>query len=210
MLRLLHWVLAPTSSLPESAFPAAWGAPPTSPLRDAAFSVIYSDVRRGCAFYEHRCGPGADGGSGWVTRGPENTRWHVDPHEMNGFVVEGREWRWLAKEDVERVWARDVPFMKTDASALAKGDDVVLAFLPDEGVGRFTIQWQMAFTPEMEPVYPLATWGVELVGSENEAPTYATWILGRENPPSLFLTRFRATPAMFPKLLRKVMEAARI
>ncbi|KIP08053.1 hypothetical protein PHLGIDRAFT_117597 [Phlebiopsis gigantea 11061_1 CR5-6] len=100
--------------------------------------------------------------------------------------------------------------MKADARALAKGDDVVLAFLPDEGVGLFTIQWQMAFTAKMEPVYPLATWGVELVGDGEEAPTYATWILGRESPPSLFLTRLRATPETFPKLLRKIMEAARI
>ena len=68
----------------------------------------------------------------------------------------------------------------------------------------------MTFTAEMEPVYSLATWGVELVGDGEEASTYATWILGRESPPSLALTCFRATPETFPKLLRKVMEAARM
>lgn len=192
MMRLLHWILAPWSSLPTE-FPVQWGAPPESPLQDAAFSVIYSDVKVGCKFYEDKCGPVSGKGLGWVTRGVESTKWRVDPYETNGFVVENRKWKWLSKEEVEPVWEQDIQFMKADALAAVSNNTTVFSFLPDKGVAQFLIQWQMSFTPNMQPIYPLSTWGVQLVGggdAASEPPTYATWILGSGSPPESFTHSF--------------------
>lgn len=228
MMRVLHWVLAPPTAFP-APFPDAWGAPPPTALQDAAFSVIYSDVRVGCTFYAERCGP-VPGVRGWVPRGTESTRWFVDAAETNGYAVDGGTWQWLGADDVERVWSADVRWMQADTLTAANAveadgkENIVLSFLPDNGVAQFLIQWQMSFTPDMQPVFPLSTWGVQLVSvSEPDgdaptdaddapaaaAPTYATWILCPGDMPTLALTRLRAPPALFPKLLRKVMEAAR-
>ncbi|KAK0217946.1 hypothetical protein IW262DRAFT_1104795 [Armillaria fumosa] len=91
MMRLLHWVLAPPSSLP-SIFPGAWGLPPERPswLAHGHFSALWSDVGH---FYGS-CGPSGIGADGWVVRDAISTVWDVGAGDA-GVDVGGR-WKWLS------------------------------------------------------------------------------------------------------------------
>ena len=73
MMSLLHWVLAPYSSLPP--FQEKWGSLPPSVAScgNASFSTLYSDI--GPEFYRN-CGPD-EGSDGWVVREPVERTWIV-------------------------------------------------------------------------------------------------------------------------------------
>ena len=202
MMSLLHWVLAPRSSLPAE-FPAAWGAPPTPHLQDAAFSVLYSDVGR--VFYA-RCGPvpSPDRHLGWITKNPVSTQWDISPSPAVG---DRAAWRWLARTDCVALWEQDVALMQAEAAARARTQGkTVCAFLPDSGVAQFSIQRLMTFDADFKPVYPPEPWGVQLEAEQQL--TFATWTF-EPGTKVMVLTRLRTSPAAFPKLLEAVSHKAR-
>ncbi len=206
MMRLLHWILAPTSSF-ATDFPGEWGSPPVARLQDARFSILYSDV--GSEFY-HNSGPTPNKGHGWVATGMENTSWNVDNIQSQGRSEE--RCRWLQQEDAVRVWEQDAELMKQDARSYAdKTHTIVFSLLPNQSVGVFTIQRLMTFTSNLVPNLPSDIWGVQLLDNceQQDSLAFATWTLESGKPKIMVLTRLRATRSSFAVLLRKLMERAK-
>lgn len=199
MMRLLHWVLAPRSSLP--AFPSEWGVPPESPLQDARFSVLYSDI--GKEFY-FRAGP-APGEPGWTVVDALSTQWDVSPRP--DAPRNSSQWRWLSRDDCIGIWEQDAELMKADALVLARERQKTLyTFLPDKGVGQFSIQRLMTFDDQLRPVYPLEPWGVQLLSGKSL--TFATWTF-EPGTKVMVLTRLRCSAENFPALLDALKFKAR-
>lgn len=203
-MSLLHWVLAPSSSL-SSEFPPAWGAPPSPHFQDAQFSVLYSDV--GSIFYA-KCGPvpsSLDSRIGWITKSPVSTQWDIVPARSS--VSDTGAYKWLSRTECIDVWKLDTELLKSDAVTLAqKHGKSVFAFLPDNGVGQFSIQRLMTFDEDLEPVYPPEPWGVQLLGQKDL--TFATWTF-EPGTKVMVLTRLRTTPEVLPRLLETVGYKAR-
>ncbi|EKM56951.1 uncharacterized protein PHACADRAFT_91589 [Phanerochaete carnosa HHB-10118-sp] len=198
MMRLLHWVLAPRSFLPE--FPSQWGTMPESPLQDALFSVLYSDVGR--EFY-FRAGP-RPGQPGWSVCGVLSTHWDVPP--QSDASVDRNQWRWLSRSDCIDIWEQDAELMKSDAAALAqKQHKTVFTFLPDNGIGQFSMHRLITIDTWLRHVYPPEPWGVQLVSSRGL--TFATWTFEPETR-VMVLTRLRSTAEDFPALLEALQFKA--
>ncbi|KAK7683208.1 hypothetical protein QCA50_013881 [Cerrena zonata] len=107
MMRLLHWIISPPSTV---QFPSSWGAPPTSPIGNASFSVLYSDV--GPTFYSH-CGPDNTPGTGWTVRGNRQTRW--DLHAELPVPLSSVHGEILSEEQVNELWEDDAKIIKVEA-----------------------------------------------------------------------------------------------
>ena len=203
MMRLLHWVLAGRTeeyNLPE--FPAEWGDPPDEVelAGEGFFSVLYSDI--GSEFYT-RLGPTFIDSSGWEARDPISTVWEVSPHSSNLETDDG--WTWLGKEDLSRLWAKDVEQVKCIMAAMsALGSSVLVTFLPDQGLAS-----SHTFRSALRPV-SMHIWGVERDNGSNDQPTYAAWSVDMHPPPqTLVVTRISATKDIFPYLIEKIQQAAR-
>lgn len=210
MMRLLHWVLAPSSVLPPSSFPSEWGLPPPDGPRDGQFSVLYSDV--GSKFY-HACGPiPTIPNSGWETISPVSTSWKVDTPAHTTEVDIGGDWVLLTEEDAYKIWEQDSKAMQADVLSSSKSSGkVAFTFLPTSGVGKFSIQRNVKFTqPDLKPVLD-KFWGVarrSADGSGSPSPdVYATWTY-EPGTQTIVLTRIRASKDEFPALLEKLKEAA--
>lgn len=221
MMRLLHWVLAPRHALPP--FPEAWGAPPEVPpefgVQNAQFSVLYSDV--GKEFYR-ACGPTAEQGNGWLTRGAIETSWYAAKASADTSSESTAPHIWLSEDDAKHVWSLDVPLMSTDlAKAAASTSRTTFSFLPHKGVGAFVVQRTMTFKEDKTPVLPLDTWGVlllpnsvvgvdEVFADPEKQPTYATWTVdsSAEFERFLVVTRLRASKETLPALLKLVVQFA--
>ncbi|KAI0088857.1 hypothetical protein BDY19DRAFT_1041718 [Irpex rosettiformis] len=207
MMRLLHWVLAPVDVLPP--FPPAWGAPPPDGPHDGQFSVLYSDV--GSKFY-HNCGPTPSAGSGWETVNPISTSWKVDVDDsFTKRGVDSNEWTLLTKEDACEIWEKDSWTMKDDiASTASTTGKLALTFLPTGGVGEFSIQRTMKFTPDLKPVLD-KFWGVAHSQGDRGLPSpdaYATWTY-EPGTKTIVLTRLRACSNNFPSLVEKLREISK-
>ncbi|KAJ3558224.1 hypothetical protein NM688_g1052 [Phlebia brevispora] len=202
MVRLVHWVLAPEGSI-SAQFPPAWGAPPVAGMQDAVFSVLYSDI--GDRFYRHNGSCLPDSSLGWVTTGSINTSWSV-----RDIPSDAAQWKLLSKEDALAVWDEDARLMKNDVAEKARDGAVVCSFVPNRGLGRFSIERIMLFKEGLTHALPLETWGVQLIGSSMDAPlVFATWTLENSLSKTMVLTRLRATESTFRGLLARVMEFAR-
>ncbi|THH32579.1 hypothetical protein EUX98_g1628 [Antrodiella citrinella] len=206
MMRLLHWVLAPHSSLPAEAF--VWGAPPqpTSSTGNATFSVLYSDV--GPDFY-HGCGPDGVPRTGWAANGAVHTAWNVGAQASREQGTTA-EWKWLSKDDVVQLYENEAEAMKQDVVASAP-IGTSFSFLPNNGVGLFNINRTMVFEENsIVPILLCESWGVSLVKSNDVSPTFATWTLdARNHGTALVITRLRVQPAGLADLLAQVQEVAR-
>lgn len=212
MMRLLHRVLAPRSALP--AFPEAWGAPPEVPpsMGNARFSALYSDV--GPEFYRV-CSPDESTGEGWIVRDAKQTRWDVQSNDFKASNMD--DWVWLSEEQVDHLWQMDAKIMEQEATALVLSQDqrVAFSFLPTEGVGLVSIRRTMNFGPELSPILPAKTWGVQTPdGGEayihDGVKAFATWTLElRGQPKVLQVTRIRTSEELFPSLLTKLLDAAK-
>ncbi|KDQ17759.1 hypothetical protein BOTBODRAFT_582450 [Botryobasidium botryosum FD-172 SS1] len=113
MMRLLHHVLAPPSSL---SFPVAyWGSPPVIPpgFGSARVSYLYSDVGR--KFYAS-CGPGIEEDGGWIVQSAKSIIWEVDALSRALIVnlgqdskarMQDRPWRWLDEKALGDVLGLD-------------------------------------------------------------------------------------------------------
>jgi len=210
MMRLLHWVLAPRSTLPSS-FPEQWGLPPDpAGMGDARFSILYSDVGEG--FYSE-CGPDFTPYSGWISASVMQTTLDIFSDMPIEASVSGQQ-EWLTKEEVNEVWKIDAALMKSDVARTPPNNKAVFACLPDLGVASFSIDRTMKFTADLRPVLPLALWGVRLSGpsqnqNEDASLTFATWTLDTQSiTPIVIVTRLRATRITFPILMSKLVEAA--
>lgn len=210
MMRLLHWIISPPSTV---QFPSSWGAPPTSPIGNASFSVLYSDV--GPTFYSH-CGPDNTPGTGWIVRGNRQTRWdlHAD-HPVPLSSVHGEI---LSEEQVNQLWEDDAKIIKVEAGkhviSGSKGK-IAFAFLPTNGVGWFSIRRNMKIGADHLPTLPTTKWGIQLV-PKGELPAkdakipFANWTFElRGKLRVMLVTRLRVSQAAFPDLLRKVFDVAK-
>lgn len=206
MMRLLHWVMAPHSTLPP--FPKAWGSTPLTAREHARISILYSDL--GHSFYS-QCGPDESVGEGWVVRSAFGTIWEIESAGLllgkeTASTAKLFEWKQLDISGVEALWKRDVAQMRDDLIKFVRTTGrMSFTFLPDEGVGTFVFPR----SPLMPPFPEMNQWGVVLK-DESDILTYATWTIDiRPPPPTLIITRLRATVAMFPYLLDKVWEVAK-
>lgn len=208
MMRLLHWVLAPPSSLP-STFPEAWGLPPERPswLAHGHFSALWSDVGH---FYGS-CGPnGTDGDSeGWVVRDAISTVWDVGVSDTD--IEVGRGWKWLRAIDVETLLSVDDQRIKVDMAATALASNTgnaFFAFLPGQGVEKFQRRriehvWRPFTSVEYGGVVCESKWPTEsgkTAVTLDEHTAMATWTFELKSP-TLMVTRLRASKENFVDLL---------
>lgn len=219
MMRLLHWGMTSHADLP--LFPQkAWGAPPPS-VEKARISILYSDV--GDRFYS-QCGPDErvreGGGGGWVVRGAVGTIWEVK--FKSAVLNKGKEapttsnpgeyeWEWLDIPGAEALWETDAAWMRDDLIKSVKSTGrTSFTILPGEGVGAFQIHQSSFLMPGMPSFPRVKQWGVILKDEGGDKPTFATWTIDvRPPPPTLVITRLRASVTTFPQLLGKVWEVAR-
>ncbi|KAH7927867.1 hypothetical protein BV22DRAFT_1060155 [Leucogyrophana mollusca] len=216
MMSLLHWVIASRS--PEfnlGEFPEAWGQPPPKVelAGDGHFSVLYSDI--GSEFYNNS-GPGGHKGGGWEVKEAFSTVWKVPQQPETTEEIEGG-WSWLKESDLQEVWDEEVGFIKDDLtgapSTNTTSQKTTVSFLPDKGVAAFqSVRALFGRAGEVS----MDIWGVKMDdptsggGSDRPTITYATWSVdARPPPPTLIVTRLRASERTFPGLLRKIQEAAR-
>jgi len=203
MMRLLHWVLAGRTAeynLPE--FPAEWGAPPDEVelAGKGFFSVLYSDI--GSEFYT-RLGPTFVDSGGWEAREPISTVWEVPPQPSN-LETNSDGWTWLSKDDLSRLWAKDVEQIKRIMAAMPTPGSTLVTFIPDQGLGS-----SHTFRSALRLV-SMHIWGVERDDGNNDQPTYAAWSVDTYPPPqTLLVTRISATKETFPYLIEKIQQAAR-
>jgi hypothetical protein len=210
MMRLLHWVLAPQSSLPN-VFPAEWGDPPprVSAVGDASFSVLFSDV--GGGFYR-QTGTLPNKEDGWVVADPISTTWDVAESYNLVFSTEARpylRWKWLDEELVHDIWDKDTIIMKEEFSS-STTHTTNFTFFPDRGVAEFQYHRLRFVWSKMnpQPVY----WGVcREKDDASDASTFATWTLDVRPPASsaLTITRVRAQPADFGELFSQIVSFAK-
>lgn len=206
MMRLLHWALSSRNTeynLPQ--FPSEWGTPPAEVEHcgKGLFSVLYGDL--GEEFYK-RTGPGLAESGGWEASDHISTVWEVHPEP--GVLQSSEGWTWLKYKDLDRLWVRDVELIKrTVASMPMTGSNALVSFLPDKGVGSYTVFRSMYGA---EKLVPVDTWGVLKDDGNDDQPCYATWSVDtRPWPPTLMVTRSTTTEETFPSLLSKVLEVAK-
>lgn len=220
MMRLLHWVLALSSSLP-STFPEAWGFPPERPiwLAYGHFSALWSDVGH---FYQS-CGPTTSDSEGWVVRDAISTVWDLKAGDMDveDVSVSGRGLQWLSAGDVETLHSVDDQRIMVDMAAMSlhsnPGETVLFSFLPGQGVETFQRRrlehvWRK-FKPSVEywgvvreskcPTEPGAT-----TATLDKQTSIATWTFDLK-PPTLFVTRLRANKETFVDLVSALKFVAR-
>lgn len=205
MMRLLHWIMAPHSSLPQ--FPAKWGTPPPeSPEYNVAIaSVLYSDV--GPTFYA-QFGPD-ESSEGWVVKDPYSTIWEVKPGETDpAQYSEGIELIPLDLRQCVIRWDQDTEKIRQTLKA-TQPDRIAYSFLPNEGVAMTMVQRTEFFNSDKVDAKMPTTWGVELKRQGKE-PEIATWTIDVRPPPTtLLITRLRASPEGFGHILNYVFTAAR-
>ena len=129
MMRLLHWIIAPHSSLPP--FPEKWGMPPSS-TGNAKFSVLYSGVGD---FYS-ACGPRAESGEGWTIKRAVETIFDVSKVRLESVEEELGEWEWLDIPGVHELSIEETEVIKKDViqSAISTGR-TSFTFLPGTMAG---------------------------------------------------------------------------
>lgn len=212
MMRLLHWVLAPESSLPKVLFPAEWGDPPprVSAVGDASFAVLFSDI--GEEFYR-QTGALPNKADGWIVVDPVSTTWNVAESYKLIFSAETRplhlQWKWLDEELIRDIWDKDAIIIKEEFS-LSSTHTTNFTFLPDRGVAEFQCN-QLRFgwcKMNPQPVY----WGIcsQSEKDDLDASTFATWTLD-VHPPSnvLIITRIRTQPTNFEELFGQILFFAK-
>lgn len=212
-MRLLHWVLAPESSLPR-VFPVEWGDPPprVSAVGDASFSVLYSDIGQG--FYG-QTDTLPDQKGGWTVADPISTTWDVlESYKLvsSAEIETYLRWKWLDDELVRDIWDKDATIMREEFSSSSSSHTTHFTFLPDRGVAEFQYDQLRFAWSKMNP--PPVYWGVcprrRRKDHTNDASTFATWTLD-VRPPSnaLIITRIRAQPVDFEGLFLQIVSYAK-
>ncbi|KAF7319769.1 hypothetical protein MKEN_00759300 [Mycena kentingensis (nom. inval.)] len=197
MMRLMHWVLADESFLPNDAFPSAkWGAPPpkVDGLRNGWFSALWSDV--GTLYAS--CGPFPGQEGGWVIRGTTTALWDV--HALPSLESDGA-WTWLDNAGVSKLWEEDSELIRNELPA---SNHLSIAFTPEVGVASFQHRRLDIYLDKVKD--RPQTWGVVSA----DRGTYATWTIDPRPPVvRMTITRLRTTRDAFPGVFAKVVELAR-
>ncbi|PPQ76429.1 hypothetical protein CVT24_013327 [Panaeolus cyanescens] len=216
MMRLLHWVLAPQSSLPKD-FPDEWGTPPPrydDRVGDAAFSILYSDI--GPEFYQ-RTGTLPGRNDGWLAQRASTTVWDISSLEKGACLdatSTETSWRWFTNQDMDNIWELDTQQMKADLSVypFTETEDAAFAMHPGNGVADYQIQRLEVYWTKVQP--PLLYWGLVHSPSKDadQSPltTFAAWTVEYRPPTAntLTITRLRATEATFKSLMSRVISYA--
>lgn len=207
MMRLLHHILAPAESLPP--FPKEWGTPPPSYPgvgKDARLSMLYSYVGD---FYRS-CGPSPDT-SGWHILGAVGTTWKLKPKDLIYNDVSDESYYFLSKEQCVNLWESDAAYITECMSQLPASPRTRFTCLPNNGVASYFIHRTLAEAP-LHPKHTLEHWGVAVrsEGHEKSPSAYATWTLDMylSKPPSILVTRLRASPDSLPTLLKGLFRVA--
>ena len=186
MMRLLHWVLAPSGAL--GPFPEEWGMAPKIPstvlCADATFSSLWSDVG---AFYG-ACGP-SPSTNGWEIQGNVSTVWQIGESSRSEPLNDSKGWRWMESDEVSKCWEGESHRMIGDMCDQSHdATSSLFAFLPENGVAEFQ-RLRMLSRLQKAGIY-LAFWGL----SANSGPQdgLVTWTVELNGPPTLIVTRFRA------------------
>jgi len=202
MMRLLHWVMAPHSSLPR--FPEKWGMPPDS-MGNAMYSVLYSGIGD---FYSS-CGPRDESGEGWTIEYAVETSWDVGKVRLESVQEDIGEWKWLDIPGAEELFKDETKLVKQDVIQSAKSTGrTSFAFLPGTMAGALI--YYVLFSPLLPHINK---WGVVLKDSSLSAKdnlrTFATWSVDKGPTSSMLITTcLRATQVTFPHLLRRLLEVA--
>lgn len=212
LMRLLHFVLGNPSLLPP--FPSEiWGPPPIIPSNrkdkygQGVASGLYSDV--GSKFYG-LCGPGIDKAANekaWIEHDPIGTIWPADANDVTADDIE-----WIPSGSLEKMWDSDVETMKEEIHSSPDNSKTTFTFLPNHGVAQFLFHRNKSAIPNHIDPEKL-WWGAKLTAdADGKGPYFATWSLDpdRNGPTTLILTRLRATPSNFGKLLASAQMAARV
>jgi LYC1 GNAT-like C-terminal domain len=204
MMRLLNHLMAPSESLP--AFPKEWGAPPPRIPGiggDAHLSILYSYVGD---FYK-ACGPAPDI-SGWHIHGAVSTIWKLKPEDPIRINVPDESFYLLSEERCYSLWESDAAYIREHMSKPTESPCTRFTFLPNNGLAAFLIHRTLAETPLL-PKHPLGYWGVAVKTQDQESlpSAYATWTLdvALNVPPSLIVTRLRATRESLPALVKGML-----
>jgi hypothetical protein len=181
MMRLLHWVLAPSQCLPKP-FPSEWGLPPprVADAGDARVSVLWSDI--GPEFYA-RNGPAPEY-KGWVPRGEVSTIWRV--HELQ--IDEGKkleEWEHLDAEGVLKLWEDEKEKITSEMRNKLGSEEAAFTFYPGKGIEQFQRARRLAQLKRLN--FPLVeTWGLR----SKLTSSFVAWTIELE-PTTLLLTHMR-------------------
>jgi hypothetical protein len=217
MLRLLHWVLAPRTSLPS--FPLLeWGASPAESLLagDARFSYLGSDLGD---FYR-TIGPTKET-IGWDVIQPNSIVWPISRF-IPGSTVNDAEiaWRWLDEASALKIWDADAQLMKEEVKSTAVSEgEVLLAILPNKGIAaaqhrrvQFYLTEQVVPKPYMIPTF-LGVHVTSPSSSSLSEESFITWVVDigiAKKPLTLIITRLRfSSQASLDILLNKAIEVAK-
>jgi len=209
MMRLLHRVLAPASSLPP--FPVEiWGQPPPPippgvKAGDALFSVLYSDV--GPQFYK-LCGP-VPGADGWIVSDPWSTIWDlddsIDQHPSSSSL------KWLEANDIFPHLQGDAWELATrvlPANAAVSGGKIHVAVRPSrEQITFLTARYLLTLpTPPPTPT----RWGAAMTSDNVRQSSYIVWAPEPHPHSTLLIIRMRCDSVRtFSVLLGAAKQAAR-
>lgn len=203
MIRLMHHVLAPPSSLP--AFPEAWGAPPLKSLGDAALSALYSDVGD---FYAS-CGP-SPSEVGWKATDRRSTTWRVSGQTPSLSTQEGI--RLLDDKGLKDILAQDEVLILQELQHGLTGDRTRFTFLPADGPLNFQIQL-FKLSPNARPFsashWPPTAFGAQAVSLDSPQLAFAAWTFEvHPAPMRLIITRMRCDENSLAKLVNAALDIA--
>lgn len=195
-MRLLHWVLAPRSLLPE--FPGdVWGLPPEESFGDAAVSVLYSDVG---GFYE-RCGPTPDA-SGWIATERRSAIWTV-----KSKVSQAKSVRFLDHKAVESLLQNEDAHIQQDMEVSSE-QGPAFTFLPGDSQTEFQIK-RFLISLDGTGVEPPKYFGATVVGPSSEM-AFVIWTYEMKPDPSrLIVCRLRSSREALPLLIEAALCEAR-
>lgn len=203
-MRLLHWVLAPSSA--AQSFPAEWGSPPPRPLElgeklggAISFSVLYTDV--GEDFYM-RCGP-TPSVTGWRATSPFVTAFDITrlAFKLKMAEVEDFGYQWLDEQAALAIWDKDAGQMKRELTSTSSGS-LRLCIPPTYGVAAYLNRRVTVLSPSSD-----TSWGISFPDGPGLA--FVTWAPDPQaNPPPapvvLTITRLRVPPSLFPLALQAI------
>ncbi|KAF8886731.1 hypothetical protein BD779DRAFT_603980 [Infundibulicybe gibba] len=224
MMRLLHWVLAPSSALAVEDFPKEWGAPPprVEGAGDAMFSMLWSDV--GKNFYS-TCGPVGNTG-GWTVSEATSTSFDLSRVDLESNATKHDSWLWLNETALLKAWEKDAERTQVEVKSRALTGDRKISFsiLPTEGVAAYqhrrdmflvkralpdAVHWGIIKTNDMEGVTPVSP----EVGNItfDETTIFASWIIEVRppGPRTLLITRLRANAEAFKDIIGTLTTLAR-
>ena len=209
MMRLLHRVLAPPSSLPP--FPTdLWGQSPTVPqgvpLGDAVFSVLYSSV--GPQFYK-LCGP-VPGAEGWEVRDPWSTMYEVSDIDLDEPT--SKSLTWIEDQnmilDVMQADAWDYMTRAMAEKARGYGSGMTLVAVKPSHIQTTYLNSRHTLSQPC-PGFPWeikGRWGARYWNNDLTIPSYVLWVPEPYPNSTLVITRMRIENA---RALSVLVSAAR-